>query len=58
VAMVPESARMLHFSGSVLRPMKMHPVYAELYLVWRKDNENPALPGFCRIARSHFSVAQ
>ena len=56
VAMVPESARMLHFTGSVLRQMKMHPVYAELYLVWRKDNENPVLPGFCRIVRSHFAI--
>jgi DNA-binding transcriptional LysR family regulator len=56
IAMVPESARMLHFGGSVLRQLKMHAVFADLHLVWRKDNGNPALPVFIDLVRSHFMI--
>jgi len=56
VAIVPESARMLHFSGSVLRHLKLPPVYADLHVVWRKDNDNPALPAFIDLVREHFVI--
>lgn len=56
VAMVPESAQMLHFSGSVLRHMKMQPVHADLHLVWNKDNDNPALPVFTEMVRTELAV--
>jgi len=54
VAIVPESARMLHFAGSILRQLKMPPLYADLHVVWRKDNENPALPPFIDLVAREF----
>ena len=56
IALVPESARVLHFDGIVIRKMKMRPIYAELYLAWKTDNENPALPHFRDLAIESFSV--
>ena len=56
VAMVPESARLLHFSGSVLRQVKMPPVYADLHLVWKADNDNPALPIFTQMVRKDLAL--
>lgn len=45
VAMVPESASRLHYEGIVYRPIgglaPTKPV--ELHLVWRRDNDNPAM---------------
>jgi len=49
IALVPESARALHFDRVVIRKIKMPPVFAELYLAWAKDNANPALPHFCKV---------
>jgi DNA-binding transcriptional LysR family regulator len=49
IALVPESARALHFDRVVIRKVKMSPVYAELYLAWAKDNPNPALPLFRKV---------
>jgi len=50
VALVPEAARALHFDKVVLRsirsPDRRTPAMAELHLVWRRDNSNPALPTF------------
>ena len=44
LALVPESARKLQFDGVVLRPIHLGPkTYSELFLVWRRNNENPAL---------------
>ncbi|HEX6012495.1 MAG TPA: LysR substrate-binding domain-containing protein [Geminicoccaceae bacterium] len=44
LALVPESARNLRFDGVVLRPIHLGPkTYSELFLVWRRNNENPAL---------------
>ncbi len=57
VALVPESARALRFDGIVIRRMKMRPVFAELFLVWKSDNENPALPHFCSLAIRNFAIA-
>jgi len=57
VALVPESASMLHFGGIVLRPLKMHAVFADLHLVWKTDNKNPALPVFIDLVRNHFAIS-
>jgi DNA-binding transcriptional LysR family regulator len=44
LALVPESARNLRFDGVVLRPIHLAPkTFSELFLVWRRNNENPAL---------------
>lgn len=50
IALVPESARALHFDRVAIRKIKMPPVFAELYLAWAKDNANPALPLFRKVA--------
>jgi DNA-binding transcriptional LysR family regulator len=57
IALVPESARALHFAGTVIRKMKMPAVFAELFLAWRSDNENPALPHVCRLAIKNFAIS-
>ncbi len=47
VALVPEAARSLHFDKVLLRPIRSRrPAVAELHLAWRRDNTNPAMPGF------------
>ena len=52
VALVPEAALNLHFSGVVLRPVLMQwQRPAELFFVWRGDNDNPLLPVIAGIAR-------
>ena len=43
---MPASARELHVDGVVFRPLAGADVAAELYLAWRADNDNPALPVF------------
>lgn len=57
LAIVPESARMLHFGGSVLRQLKMHPVFADLHLAWNINNENPAISAFIDLVRNHFAIS-
>jgi DNA-binding transcriptional LysR family regulator len=49
IALVPESARALHFNRVVIRKIKMPSVSSELYLAWAKDNANPALPPFRKV---------
>ncbi|HEV2274787.1 MAG TPA: LysR family transcriptional regulator [Acidobacteriaceae bacterium] len=56
VAIVPQSARALNFDGIVLRKLKAKPVFADLFLAWRKDNPNPALPPFRSMALEHFAI--
>ncbi|MCU4182480.1 LysR family transcriptional regulator [Bosea sp. BH3] len=52
VAMVPEAAVSLHFSGVVLRPLALpQQRRAELYFVSREDNDNPLLPTIATLAR-------
>ena len=58
VALVPESARALHFDRIILRKIKMAPVFAELFLAWRSDNPNPALPRFLKAVLKEFSIDQ
>ncbi|AQS67832.1 LysR family transcriptional regulator [Streptomyces pactum] len=44
VALVPETAAQMRFPGVVFRPVGLTaPASAELDLVWRKNNDNPAL---------------
>jgi DNA-binding transcriptional LysR family regulator len=43
-ALVPESAQILHYDGVVLRPLVLErPRVVELYMVWRRDNEDPLI---------------
>ena len=52
VALVPEAAKKLQFSGVALRPLAdVQQRAAELYFVWRDDNDNPLLPVIAAIAR-------
>lgn len=52
VAMVPEAAVSLHFSGVVLRPLALPGQrMAELYFVSRESNDNPLLPTVAALAR-------
>lgn len=46
VAIVPASAVQLHSDKLVFRPLKDAELHAELYMVSRQDNDNPALPAF------------
>jgi DNA-binding transcriptional LysR family regulator len=44
LALVPEAAADLRFSGVTMRPLKLataQPV--ELHMVWRRDNDNPLI---------------
>ena len=53
VALVPEAAKNLQFSGVALRPLAdPQQRTAELYFVWREDNDNPLLPVIAAIARN------
>ncbi|HEY5795157.1 MAG TPA: LysR substrate-binding domain-containing protein, partial [Bosea sp. (in: a-proteobacteria)] len=52
VALVPEAAMNLHFSGVALRPVdlpRQRP--AELFFVSREDNDNPLLPIVATLAK-------
>ncbi len=52
LAIVPSAAAMLHYSGVHLKPLSSRsPVLAELFMVWRRDNESPLLPVLVNIAR-------
>jgi len=52
VALVPEAAEKLQFKGVALRPLADDQQRAaELYFVWRDDNDNPLLPVIASIAR-------
>ena len=55
VALVPESARAMHFDGVVLRPLAASGAMAELHLVWRRDSTNPAVPAFRDALVRHFA---
>jgi len=51
LAIVPEAAANLNFRGVVLRPLRLRaPAQVELFLVWRRDHENPLLPSLIEIA--------
>lgn len=54
-AMVAEGVTRLVFENVVFRPVETEPVRPlEMYMLWRKQNENPALPAFLALCRSLF----
>ena len=55
LAIVPEAATSLRIADVKLRPLKMrNTTPVELFLVWRRDHENPLLPSLVEIA-SHLA---
>jgi DNA-binding transcriptional LysR family regulator len=51
--LVPESAANLRYDGIVLKPLRLRkPNQVELYLVWRKDTDNPMVERLLRVART------
>jgi DNA-binding transcriptional LysR family regulator len=56
VALVPASARALHFDGILLRKFRHAELFADLFVAWRKDNPNPALPHFRSLVLKHFAI--
>jgi DNA-binding transcriptional LysR family regulator len=54
-ALVPEAAMSLRFDGVHFRPVVTSPPHpVELYLVWRGDNDNPALEPLLDLVRHSF----
>lgn len=50
-AIVPEAATRLRFSGVVLKPLTLKmPASVELFMVWRRDYDNPLTPTLVEIA--------
>jgi DNA-binding transcriptional LysR family regulator len=56
ISLVPETARKLHFEGAVLRELAGPPIFAQLFLVWLSENDNPALPAFRDLLLQHFAI--
>lgn len=53
-ALVPEAATRLRFDDVFFRPVQTSPAEpVELYLVWRKDSDNPALKPLLELSRAH-----
>ena len=51
LAIVPAAAASLRFEGVSLRPLRLAaPAPVELFLAWRRDSENLALPKLIEIA--------
>jgi DNA-binding transcriptional LysR family regulator len=57
LALVPQSAEALHFSGTILRKLKGKPILADLFIAWRRDNPNPALPMFRKLILKHLAIS-
>jgi DNA-binding transcriptional LysR family regulator len=52
VSLVPQAAANLQFKNVALRPVRLpRPSLAELFMVWRTDNGNPALPIIVDLAK-------
>jgi DNA-binding transcriptional LysR family regulator len=58
IALVPESAKALHFDGAVLRKIRLPSISVELFLAWRKDNTNPALPAFRKLVLKNYVLGR
>lgn len=46
VGIVPDSARELRFDGVEFRPIGQRNLYADMYLAWHAQHDNPALDAF------------
>ena len=52
LAIVPEASASLHMEGVVFRPLRIKAAKpVELFLVWRKESDNPLLPAIIDVAR-------
>jgi len=52
-AIVPEAAKRLQFDGVVLKPLTLKmPAAVELFMVWRREFDNPLTPTLVQIAES------
>lgn len=51
VALVPETAEALHFENVRFRKLDAATAHADLYLIWQKNNNNPAVQAFVRLMR-------
>jgi len=59
LAIVPAAATSLKIADVKLRPLKLrNPTPAELFLVWRRDHDNPLLPALVEIAGSLAALQQ
>jgi DNA-binding transcriptional LysR family regulator len=56
IALVPETAKKLHFEGAVLRELAGPAVYAQLFMVSLTENDNPALPAFRNLVLRHLAI--
>ena len=56
IAIVPETAKRLHFEGVALRELSDAFAFAQLYLTWSTENGNPVLPDFRNLAIRRFAV--
>jgi DNA-binding transcriptional LysR family regulator len=51
--LVPESASAIRYEGVKFKPLRLKkPSYAELYMVWRRDQPNPMVERMLQVARS------
>jgi DNA-binding transcriptional LysR family regulator len=54
-ALVAEGVTRLSFPDVIYRPVETEPARPlEMYMIWRKQNDNPALPKFLSLCRSLF----
>jgi DNA-binding transcriptional LysR family regulator len=52
ISIVPQAADNLQFRGVVLKPIALQkPTLAELFIVWREQSSNPAIPILLEVAR-------
>ncbi|MFJ4143607.1 LysR family transcriptional regulator [Pseudomonas sp. NPDC089734] len=58
VAIVPAAARELHMGHLQFLPLEDAQPRAEVYMVSRSDNDNPALPSFLRMAKDYFQTRE
>ena len=58
IALVPESAQALRFEHVIIRKVKVQPIFSELFLAWKTDNPNPALPHFLKSVLREFTIRQ
>ncbi|MET3780782.1 DNA-binding transcriptional LysR family regulator [Brevundimonas sp. 1080] len=57
-AVVPEAATRLHFEGVEFRPLNITPAQpVELFVAWRRDNDNPSLKPFLALIEAQVEAA-